>query len=113
MYANVEISTPAVSGAVKVPEQAVIHTGERSIVIVQQAEGVFEPREVELGSTGDGYQEVRQRAQGGRGDRHFVAVPDRLGKQPEGGHSEDAGDPVAATRGRTAACRPDGPEHQH
>jgi RND family efflux transporter MFP subunit len=59
MYVNIELRTPAVSAAVKVPEQAVIHTGERSIVIVQQAEGVFEPREVQLGATGDGYQEVR------------------------------------------------------
>lgn len=60
MYANIELQTPAVSGAVKVPEQAVIHTGERSVVIVRKAEGVFEPREVELGATGDGYHQVRR-----------------------------------------------------
>ncbi len=61
MYANIEIRTPAVSGAVKVPEEAIIHTGERAVVIVQKdpEKGVFEPREVKLGVTGGGYTEVR------------------------------------------------------
>ena len=62
MYANIEIRTPAVSGAVKVPEEAIIHTGERAVVIVQKdrEKGVFEPREVKLGVTGGGYTEVRE-----------------------------------------------------
>ena len=34
MYATVNVTAPAVSGAVKVPSQAVLHSGERSIVIV-------------------------------------------------------------------------------
>jgi RND family efflux transporter MFP subunit len=59
MYATVNVTTPAVSGAVKVPSQAVLHSGERSIVIVQAGRGVFEPREVQLGAAGDGEQEVR------------------------------------------------------
>ena len=65
MYANVEIAPPRVTGAVKVPEQAVIHTGERTVVIVQKAKGVFEPREVEIGATGGGYHEVRSGLQAG------------------------------------------------
>jgi len=60
MYANVEIRPPAVAGAVKIPEEAIIHTGERNIVIVEKDKGVFEPREVKLGITGDGFTEVRQ-----------------------------------------------------
>ncbi len=62
MYANIEISPPAVTGAVKVPEEAVIHTGERAVVIVQKdpEKGVFEPREIKLGFSGDGYVEVRE-----------------------------------------------------
>jgi RND family efflux transporter MFP subunit len=60
MYANVELSAPAVSGAVMVPSEAVLRTGEKSIVIVQKAAGVFEPREVEVGTVGGGYQEIRQ-----------------------------------------------------
>ena len=59
MYATVNVAAPAVSGAVKVPSQAVLHSGERSIVIVQTGRGVFEPREVQLGAGGDGEQEVR------------------------------------------------------
>ena len=59
MYANVVIPVPAASGVVRVPEEAVLHSGERNVVIVQKEEGLFEPREVQLGATGGGYQEVR------------------------------------------------------
>ncbi len=59
MYADVLLSAPAVKGAVRVPEEAVLHTGERHVVIVRIAEDIFEPREVELGAAGGGYQEIR------------------------------------------------------
>lgn len=65
MYANVEIRVPAASGAVRVPEEAVLHSGERNVVIVQKDNGLFEPREVQLGATGGGYQEVRSGLQAG------------------------------------------------
>lgn len=65
MYANVLITPPAVRGVVRVPEQSVIHSGERSVVIVQKAKGLFEPREVELGASGGGYLEVRKGLQAG------------------------------------------------
>ncbi len=58
MYANVEVRVPVVSGAVKVPEEAVLHSGESSVVIVEKATGLFEPRQVELGALGDGYREI-------------------------------------------------------
>jgi len=58
MYAQVEISVPAVSGVVRVPEQAVLHTGQRDVVIVERGAGLFEPRDVELGASGGGYTEV-------------------------------------------------------
>jgi len=60
MYANVELSIPKVASAVRIPEEAVLHTGERSVVIVETGKGVFEPREVELGALGGGYREVRK-----------------------------------------------------
>ena len=60
MYATVRVIAPAVSNAVKVPTQAVLHSGERSVVIVQTGTGVFEPREVKLGPTGGDDQEVRE-----------------------------------------------------
>lgn len=59
MYANVAIAAPAVRGAVRVPQQAVIHSGERSVVIVEKGKGLFDPRVVELGASGGGFQEVR------------------------------------------------------
>lgn len=65
MYANVEVRVPVVSGAVKVPEEAVLHSGERNVVIVEKAKGVFEPREVELGALGDGYREIRKGVEAG------------------------------------------------
>jgi Cu(I)/Ag(I) efflux system membrane fusion protein len=58
MYAKVEIRPPAVSGAVKVPDEAILRTGERNVVIVQKSEGLFEPRDVELGAGGGGYHQV-------------------------------------------------------
>ena len=60
MYATVEVHVPVVAAAVKVPEEAVLHSGERSVVIVEKAKGLFEPREVELGALGDGYREIRK-----------------------------------------------------
>lgn len=65
MYANVEVRVPVVSGAVKVPEEAVLHSGEHSVVIVEKAKGLFEPREVELGALGDGYREIRKGVRAG------------------------------------------------
>ena len=60
MFADVVIRPVAVRGAVKVPQQAILHSGERAVVIVEKAKGVFEPREVELGTEGGGFQEVRR-----------------------------------------------------
>jgi len=65
MYANVELHIPAVSGAIRVPSEAVLHTGDRNVVVVQKSEGFFEPREIELGATGGGYDEVRRGLQPG------------------------------------------------
>lgn len=65
MYANVEIRVPAVSGAVKIPEEAVLHSGERSVVVVEKAKGLFEARNVELGALGGGYREILSGVQPG------------------------------------------------
>jgi Cu(I)/Ag(I) efflux system membrane fusion protein/cobalt-zinc-cadmium efflux system membrane fusion protein len=58
MYARVEISVPAPSSNVIIPEEAVLRSGERIVVIVEKSEGLFEPREVTLGTQGGGYQAV-------------------------------------------------------
>jgi RND family efflux transporter MFP subunit len=58
MYANVTIKSTIAKRGVAVPEEAVIHSGEREIVIVQGPNGAFESREVTLGPQADGYYQV-------------------------------------------------------
>lgn len=58
MYATVIIHSPVAREAVAIPEQAVIRTGERAVGIVALGEGWFEPRELRLGVTADGWVEV-------------------------------------------------------
>ena len=59
MYADVEIATGTAKPVVAVPDDAVIDTGARQVVLVDLGEGRFEPRPVSLGARGDGYVEVR------------------------------------------------------
>jgi Cu(I)/Ag(I) efflux system membrane fusion protein/cobalt-zinc-cadmium efflux system membrane fusion protein len=54
MYADVLLQGPPVTGAVVVPQSAVILSGERDILFVDLGEGRFEPREVTLGIRGEG-----------------------------------------------------------
>ena len=59
MFADVEIATGADRPVVAVPDDAVIDTGTRQVVLVDKGEGRFEPRPVRLGIRGDGYVEIR------------------------------------------------------
>lgn len=58
MYAQVEMAVGGKSALLTVPASAVIDSGTRSIVLIQLAEGRFEPREVTIGSRGDDYVQV-------------------------------------------------------
>jgi Cu(I)/Ag(I) efflux system membrane fusion protein len=58
MYTDVEIVTGSDHEVVAVPESAVIDSGTRQVVILDQGDGRFEPREVKLGQRGDGFSEV-------------------------------------------------------
>ena len=60
MVAEVTLEIPGPANALKVPEEAVLHTGARSVVIVRKEPNLFEPREVELGAAGGGFQEIRR-----------------------------------------------------
>ncbi len=60
MYASVEVGSGSTAKVVTVPTSAVIDSGTRQTVLVQKAEGRFEPREVKLGARGDDYVEVRE-----------------------------------------------------
>jgi membrane fusion protein, copper/silver efflux system len=58
MYANVTIKSTVTKRGVAVPEEAVVHSGERDIVVIQGPSGTFESRELTLGPQADGYYQV-------------------------------------------------------
>ena len=59
MYAQVEIAAAGAAQLV-VPSSAVIDNGSRRVVLVDQGEGRFEPRDVKLGARGDEYTAVTE-----------------------------------------------------
>ena len=58
MFANVELAVSHGGKVLTVPMSAAIDSGTRQIVLVQLAEGRFEPRTVKLGLRGENYVEV-------------------------------------------------------
>ena len=59
MYADVEIQTDPVQGAVSIPAEAVLYTGKRERVFIALGEGKFEPRQVSVGLLDEsGYVEI-------------------------------------------------------
>jgi Cu(I)/Ag(I) efflux system membrane fusion protein/cobalt-zinc-cadmium efflux system membrane fusion protein len=58
MYATVVFEPVAAADAITIPAEAVIRTGERDVVVVAVGDGRFAPREVVLGSRGDGFIQV-------------------------------------------------------
>ena len=60
MFAQVELSAPTQAKGVTVPLSAVIDSGTRQVVLVQQGAGRFEPREVKLGARNDQHVQVLQ-----------------------------------------------------
>jgi len=60
MFAQVELPVSGKGHVVTVPVSAVIDSGTRQIVLVQHAEGRFEPREVKLGSRSENHVEVME-----------------------------------------------------
>ena len=60
MYANVTFDVSSVRGALAVPEDSVIHSGRRNLVVLDRGNGAFQVREVVLGRNGNGFWEVRK-----------------------------------------------------
>ncbi len=58
MFAEVELPVGGKGKVLTVPNSAVIDSGTRRIILVQLAEGRFEPREVKLGNRTDNYVQV-------------------------------------------------------
>ena len=60
LYADVAIASGIADGPVlAVPESAVIDSGTRRVAFVAKGEGLFEPRDLDLGRRGNGFVEVR------------------------------------------------------
>lgn len=57
MFTNVEIKLN-LGRKLSIPDDAVLDTGARQIVYVDKGEGYFEPREIMLGISAEGYREV-------------------------------------------------------
>jgi Cu(I)/Ag(I) efflux system membrane fusion protein len=60
MYVDAEIDTGSRQPVLAVPDSAVLDTGSRQAVLVDKGQGRFEPRDVKLGHSGNGYVEVRE-----------------------------------------------------
>jgi Cu(I)/Ag(I) efflux system membrane fusion protein len=59
MYVEAQIETGGNEPVLAVPEDAVIDSGDRRVVIIDKGEGRFEPRPVEIGRRGAGYVEIK------------------------------------------------------
>ncbi len=59
MYLNVEIQAAVAANAIAVPDSAVIDTGTRQIVIVDNRDGTFTPATIKTGAKAEGFYEVK------------------------------------------------------
>jgi Cu(I)/Ag(I) efflux system membrane fusion protein/cobalt-zinc-cadmium efflux system membrane fusion protein len=60
MYANVTFELPSAKNVLAVPEEAVIHSGTRNLVVLALGEGRFQVREVTLGVNGSGLWQAKE-----------------------------------------------------
>jgi len=60
MYANVVFEVPSARNVLAVPEEAVIHSGRRNVVVLDRGNGTFQAVEVTLGVNGSGLWEVKE-----------------------------------------------------
>ena len=72
MYATVTIDVPAARHVLAVPDNAVIHSGERDVVVIDRGNGLFQARDVTLGVNGSGLWQVTRGLD--EGDRVVVSA---------------------------------------
>lgn len=109
MYASVELAAGSGRKVLAVPSSAVIDSGVRQIILVQAAEGRFEPREVKLGARTGDYVEVLQGVRDGEpvvvsanflidAESNLKAAISGLGAATHAGHGAAAApEPAAKT----------------
>lgn len=65
MYADVKINTAPSEAVVSLPKEAVIHSGERNVIIIDKGKGLFEPRDILVGMETKDFYEVLHGAKEG------------------------------------------------
>jgi membrane fusion protein, copper/silver efflux system len=60
LFAEVAFGTDSGETMVAIPDSAVIDSGRRRVAFVAKGEGLFEPRDLEIGARGDGFVEIRK-----------------------------------------------------
>jgi len=113
MFAQVELPVGGKGKVLTVPVSAVIDSGTRRIVLVQLAEGRFEPRDVKLGSRTDSYVEVMDGVKDGEpvvvAANFLIDAESNLkaaigGFGPSGAGAAPAAPPSASSGGTIAAA---------
>jgi Cu(I)/Ag(I) efflux system membrane fusion protein len=72
MYATATIDVPSARGVLAVPDNAVIHSGQRDVVVLDLGNGLFQARDVTLGVNGKGLWQVTHGIEAG--DRVVVSA---------------------------------------
>jgi Cu(I)/Ag(I) efflux system membrane fusion protein/cobalt-zinc-cadmium efflux system membrane fusion protein len=110
MYANVTFDVPSARGVLAIPEEAVIHSGERDVVVLDLGDGTFQVKEVMLGVNGDGVWEVKQ----GIGEGDQVVVSSQFLIDSESNLREAINKLISrTTEVRTTGPSPTGPIEEH
>lgn len=58
MFATVVLHSPTRIDGVAIPEQAIIRSGKRNVAVIAVGGGYFEPRELKLGQSAEGYVQI-------------------------------------------------------
>lgn len=66
MFATINLAATSKKEALLVPSEAVIHTGQRNVVILALDQGKFQPVDIETGMEIDGMTEIRKGLQAGQ-----------------------------------------------
>lgn len=114
MFATVRFAPAAGTDTLLVPTEAVIRTGQRSVVMVALGEGKFTPVEVEPGSEGDGKTEIRRGLEAGQkvvvsgqflidSEASLRGTATRLAESPKAAQAPQAVQPRPADTGADTA----------
>ncbi len=111
MYANVIFDVPSAKNVLAVPEEAVIRSGRRDVVVLDLGNGTFRVAEITLGVNGDGLWEVKE----GLEEGDVVVISAQFLIDSESSLQEAIRKMISEKAKDTSEETPDAapPEHQH